>query len=269
VVAPATWLDALDWLVSLPAGLALRTKAKTVDPVTVAVALGGAGLLECRGPVSLEGRYGTAAATGTLPGVATAAWVAAASRPGCAGNGDLDALLSLCTDGGRRRQPVNGWRLSDTSPALPAAVALAALPTVSGSTASRHQVGQVVLALSTPGAPRWDAEEFFAACELHRGWEGHQMRSLSEQLPRCVSDQGLWSSVPRWLVDRSMRTVGLAPWVSYFDEVVDEVVAHADAAGFDLDAWQVLLDLAEGFRGTPSELVDVTAELALVPPPAR
>lgn len=200
------------------------------------------------GPGSIAERWGALRGELTDDALGFLADVAAASPE------DLGALVVAATDDGARRRVVPGFSLRVAPVTLRSVAVFAALPRpVAGAGQRLHLTRSVVeWCANRPDS----AEEVVAALETHRHVGSVVLGGLAQAF-----GEDTFEVVPRPLIDASMRSVGLEVWLVAAPFATRRDVAAA-AEGIGVDRWRVLLSLLLSFRGTPAELVELTAELA-------
>jgi hypothetical protein len=159
-------------------------------------------------------------------------------------------LVTVASCGGTRAVHLPGFEARALASSTPFAVAAAVAPTWMTPT-------EVRLFAATIGGQyghRWSADEVVAGLAAHPD----VATAFLSGLAATVSSP---TTAPRWLVELSMRTTGLAPWVATQRWVAAELVAVLSGAGPTTVSAALGL-LSSGFAGTPDELVDVAAAAA-------
>jgi hypothetical protein len=99
--------------------------------------------------------------------------------------------------------------------------------------------------------PAWALDDVLAALDANPAMDA----AVCARLPMLWSRWATDAFRPKAYADRSMRTVGLGPWVESMGPLVAKRCAVAAPAGLSDAAWSTVWSLVEGFSGTPEELV--------------
>ena len=165
----------------------------------------------------------------------------------------VSVFLDAWTAGGTRRRPVPGLAVSGGKE-VPWRVALAASDPAVATKKPKLFADTVIARTAEEGTDTADVLAAVAAePELHA--------ALLAGLPHAGALRYRGRAGLEAVVAESMRTVGLAPWVTATHWVRDELTEAA--AGIGVSRWTVVVELlAAGFRGTPGELVELTGTVA-------
>lgn len=160
------------------------------------------------------------------------------------------AVLTAATRGGERTRRVPASALRRASEMPPeVCFAASARPGFDVATRACHR-----WFLTVP-AQRWTPEVFAEAFDAHPVAAIHLLTELVD----IALDGAVDAPDPVWVAE-SMRRVGLEYWVRRHASCAAELTAAAEGIG--ADRWSALVALMRTFRGTPAELVELTAEVA-------
>lgn len=162
----------------------------------------------------------------------------------------IDELVDAATASGARVAPIAGLTPAMCSAAVSPAALICALPAPDTPEKLNTLIHQLC-----ERAQHTDATELTEKLHARPELADPVLEMLPRALPRSE-----YPSIPVPLREASQRHSGLHPWIAKFDEVRAELVAAG--AGIGQSRWVTIAQLLEGFRGTPVELVEVSAAVA-------